>query len=134
MYSKKKMRATGITVAGLCVAGLAVAGGMAIAAPAATSSQAPHVQAGALINADGTVVHSKGVKAVTVAAPHVYCVEIGNEDVDLSRAIVEATPRDIAGSTIRAVAGGCANGKGVMVGTYDAAGHGKPNAFYLAVL
>jgi hypothetical protein len=133
MPKAKKTRVAALAGAGLAVAASVLAG-VAIAAPAGTSSQAPHAQAGALVNADGTIVHSKGVGPVTVQAPHVYCVEISNEDVDLARAIVAATPRDIAGSTIRAVAGGCANGKGVQVGTYDAAGGGKPNAFYLAVL
>ncbi|GGX41026.1 hypothetical protein [Streptomyces chryseus] len=133
MYAKK-MRVAGITVASLCVAGVAVAGGMAIAAPSASSSQAPHVQAGALVNADGSVAHSKNVGNVTTAAPHVYCVEIANEDVDLSRAIVAVTPRDNVGSTLRAIAGGCANGKGVTVATYSHAGAGQAAGFYLAVL
>ncbi|MEV0037325.1 hypothetical protein [Streptomyces sp. NPDC050804] len=128
----KRMRVAGITVAGLCAAGLAVAGGMAIAAP--SGSQAPYAQAGALVKADGTVAHSKGVSAVTKPAGHTYCVEISSEDVDLSRAIVAATPRDGIGYTVRAIAGGCANGKGVLVGTYDANGGGKATAFYLAVL
>lgn len=85
----KKMRAAGLTVAGLCVTGLAVVGGMAIAAT--SGSQAPYAQAGALVKADGSVVHSKGVSEVTKSG-HVYCVEISNEDIDLSRAVVTATP------------------------------------------
>lgn len=85
----KKMRAAGLTVAGLCVTGLAVAGGMAIAAT--SSSQAPYAQAGALVKADGSIVHSKGVSEVTRSG-HVFCVKISNDDVDLSRAIVTATP------------------------------------------
>ncbi|MFD9357236.1 hypothetical protein [Streptomyces sp. NPDC060031] len=79
-------------------------------------------------------MHSKGVGAVTVAAPHVYCVEITNQDVDLSRAIVAATPRDHAGSTLRAIACGCANGKGVSVAAYAHTGAGQATGFYLAVL
>ncbi|MFJ9032648.1 hypothetical protein ACIRQP_29780 [Streptomyces sp. NPDC102274] len=127
------MRAIGITVAGLCAAGVAVAGGMAIAAPGG-SSQAPYAQAGALVNADGTIVHAKDVAAVRKPAGHTFCVEISNPDVDLSRAIVEATPRDGIGTTLRAIAGGCANGKGVLVATYDANGGGRASGFYLAVL
>ncbi|GAA1310696.1 hypothetical protein GCM10009647_033830 [Streptomyces sanglieri] len=131
MRAKNKMRAAGLTVAGLCVTGLAVAGGMAIAAT--TSSQAPYAQAGALVKADGSIVHSKGVSEVTKSG-HVYCVKISNDDVDLSRAIVTATPRDGIGYTLRAIAGGCANGKGVQVATYNADAGGAATAFYVAVL
>ncbi|MFF8717473.1 hypothetical protein ACF07T_39645 [Streptomyces sp. NPDC015184] len=130
MRANKRMRVAGITVAGLCVAGLSVAGGMAIAA--SSGSQAPYARAGALVSADGSVVHSKGVGGVTRSG-HVFCVKISDADVDLSRAIVTATPRDGIGYTLRAVAGGCDNGKGVQVATYNANANGTATAFYLAV-
>ncbi|PVE12399.1 hypothetical protein [Streptomyces scopuliridis] len=38
------------------------------------------------------------------------------------------------GPLIRSVAGGRANGKGVLVGTYDTSNHGRAAGFYLAVL
>ncbi|MFG2648986.1 hypothetical protein [Streptomyces sp. NPDC048436] len=121
-----------LTGAGLAVATTALAG-VAMAAPDASSSQAPYAQAGALVNADGSVVHSKGVKSVT-ASSHVYCVEIENPDVDLSRAIITATPRDTPGSTLRVIPGNCAGGKGITVGTYNHSGGGMANAFFIAVL
>ncbi|MFC8230722.1 hypothetical protein [Streptomyces sp. NPDC057287] len=126
----KKMRATGLTVAGLCAAGVALAGGMAIAAT--VNSQAPYAQAGAEVNADGSVEHSKGVSEVTQSG-HVFCVTVSDQDVDLSRAIVTATVRDGIGYTLRADAGACANGKGVRVTTYNANAAGAATAFYLAV-
>ncbi|AWZ08470.1 MULTISPECIES: hypothetical protein [unclassified Streptomyces] len=74
---------------------------------------------------------------MAVAAPHAYCVEITNQDVNLSRPIVAAIPRDHAGPTLRAIAGGRANGKGVSVTTYAhtgrRAGHRLPTS-HLAVL
>ncbi|EPH40214.1 hypothetical protein ABT390_16625 [Streptomyces aurantiacus] len=132
MFKARKTRVMALTGAGLAVAATVLAGA-AVAAPDASTSQAPHAQAGAQINADGTVVHSKGVKGVT-ASGHVYCVEIENEDVDLSRAIVTATPRNTPGSTLRVIPGNCAGGKGITVGTYDPSGGGLPNAFYIAVM
>lgn len=127
-----RKRVVGLTVAGLCVTGVGVAGGMAIAASA--GSQAPYARAGALVNADGSVVHSKHVGSVTKPAGHTFCVRINDSHVDLSRALVTATPRDGIGSTIRAIAGGCADGHGVLVATYDPAGGGRAAGFYLAVL
>ncbi|MFE0737389.1 hypothetical protein [Streptomyces sp. NPDC058855] len=111
-----------LTGAGLAVAATVLAGAAA-AAPSASTSQAPYAQAGALVAADHTIVHSKGVGAVT-GSGHVFCVEIDNEDVDLSRAIVTATPRDGRGATLRAIAGDCAGGRGISVATYDSAGGG----------
>ncbi|KUN40466.1 hypothetical protein AQJ30_07420 [Streptomyces longwoodensis] len=129
---KKWTRTAGITAAGLCLTGLGVIGGIAIAAP--SGSQAPYARAGALVNADGTVVHSKNVSEVTKPAGHNYCVRINDDDIDLSRALVTATPRDGISTSIRAIAGGCANGRGVLVGTYDTTNHGRAAGFYLAVL
>ncbi|MFE5590007.1 hypothetical protein [Streptomyces sp. NPDC056549] len=43
-----------------------------------------------------------------------------------------ATIRDQVGYSIRAKAGGCDNGKGMVVGTYDAAGAGRAVSFYQA--
>ncbi|MFI9064461.1 hypothetical protein ACIGQE_21760 [Streptomyces sp. NPDC053429] len=128
----KWVRAAGITAAGLCLTGLGVAGGVAIAASA--DSQAPYARAGALVNADGSIVHSKHVASVTKPAPHNFCVEVDDENIDLARALVTATPRDGISTSIRAVSGGCANGKGVLVGTYDNNNRGRAEGFYLAVL
>ncbi|WP_331733973.1 hypothetical protein OH786_37730 (plasmid) [Streptomyces atratus] len=60
-------------------------------------------------------------------------MKIGNEDVDLSRAIVTA-PRDGIGCTLRAIAGGCADGKGVQAATCNVNAGGAATAFYVAVL
>ncbi|MEV0774538.1 hypothetical protein ACIBLA_30175 [Streptomyces sp. NPDC050433] len=131
MFKSKKTRVIALTGAGIGVVATVLAG-VAIAAPAADSSQAPYVQAGALVNADASVVHSKGVSSVT-GSGHVFCVEIGNEDVDLSRAIITATPRDTAGSTLRVIPANCAGGKGITVATYNPSGGGMANGFYIAV-
>jgi hypothetical protein len=68
------------------------------------------------------------------ASGHGCCVEIGNEDIDLSRAVVTATPRDTPGSTVRVIPGGCAGGNGISVATYNPTGGGRATAFHLAVL
>ncbi|MEV5273436.1 hypothetical protein ACWDMR_31185 [Streptomyces althioticus] len=131
MFKSKRARVVALAGAGLVTAASVVAG-VAIAAPGGGSSQAPYLQAGALVEADGTVVHSKGVASVT-ASGHVYCVEISDPDVDLSRAIVTATPRNTPGSTLRVIPGNCAGGKGITVGSYNPDGNGLANSFYVAV-
>ncbi|WP_179167429.1 hypothetical protein [Streptomyces sp. 13-12-16] len=117
MFKSKRARSMALAGAGLATAATVVAG-VAVAAPDGGSSQAPYLQAGALVEADGTVVRSKGVASVT-ASSHVYCVEIGDPDVDLSRAIVTATPRNTPGSTLRVIPGNCAGGKGITVSSHN---------------
>ncbi|MGW7198909.1 hypothetical protein [Streptomyces chryseus] len=49
-------------------------GGVAIADDSAIKSHAPHAQASALVDRDGSRPHSKGIKSLTKPTTGVYCV------------------------------------------------------------
>ncbi|MFC8425485.1 hypothetical protein ACFUN7_32340 [Streptomyces sp. NPDC057236] len=79
------------------------------------------------------VQKAEGTTFPATASSHVYCVETSDPDVDLSRAIVTATPRNTPGSTLRVIPGDCAGGKGITIGSYNPDGNGLANSFYVAV-
>ncbi|SEG94271.1 hypothetical protein SAMN04489712_1455 [Thermomonospora echinospora] len=53
---------------------------------------APYARAGAIVNADGSVIRSKGVTAVRKTATGRYCIEL-EAGIDASTALVVATPK-----------------------------------------
>ncbi|MER7394975.1 hypothetical protein ABT381_05620 [Streptomyces sp. NPDC000151] len=87
MRTKKFLLLLGATSAGLA----AIVGGTTAAdADDAPKVHAPYAQAGAVVNADGTVRRSKGVVSVEKVNPGRYCLKVA-PDVDFAKSIPVAT-------------------------------------------
>ncbi|MEU7039341.1 hypothetical protein ABZ958_37685 [Streptomyces sp. NPDC046237] len=70
----KKSKVIGGISAGLTLA--AIAGGIAFAVAPGAPASAPHAQAAAWVNADGTVRYSQGIAQVTNPSTGRYCVTL----------------------------------------------------------
>ncbi|WP_433887786.1 hypothetical protein [Streptomyces sp. CA-111067] len=73
----------------LAVVAAAVMGGVAVADDSAIKTKAPHAQAAAFVNTDGTRLHSKGIKSLTHPQTGVYCVAF---DADTGIVVNRSTP------------------------------------------
>ncbi|MFF1496934.1 hypothetical protein [Streptomyces sp. NPDC058304] len=62
------------TAAALGVLAAGVVGGVAIADDSTVKAKAPHAQASALVNTDGSRLYSKGIKSLTKPKTGEYCV------------------------------------------------------------
>ncbi|MEU9376518.1 hypothetical protein AB0D94_22475 [Streptomyces sp. NPDC048255] len=84
----------GVITAAAVVAALAAgtAGGIALADDSPIKALAPHAQASAQINADGTRAQSQGIKSSTRAATGIYCVTFDDATrINVSRSTPVAT-------------------------------------------
>lgn len=68
MFDSKRAR---VAALGVALAGASVAGGAAIAE---SGTDAPHTRVAGVINANGTIMHAKGVTRVSRPRTGVYCV------------------------------------------------------------
>ncbi|WP_147339502.1 hypothetical protein [Actinomadura spongiicola] len=123
-----------MTTAALAAAG--IVGGLALPALADLGgASAPEVRAAAIVNADGSVVRSRGVTGVRKIATGQYCVRM-DDDIDASRVVPVAsvqwssTPWD-GNVFLRHDNAGCAD-REVFVGTGVAAG-GRDIGFHIIV-
>lgn len=67
-----------------------------------TPAYAPYARAGAIVRADGTLSVEKNVESVTKSGDSTYCVKLNPTDkINLSRALVEATPLISAANSAR---------------------------------
>ncbi|GAA3704036.1 hypothetical protein GCM10022224_082080 [Nonomuraea antimicrobica] len=82
---------TTVALAGV-MAGVVSIGGAVAAYAALGGAQGPGVRAAAVVNADGSVVRSKGVTGVRKLATGRYCIEL-DSDYDASRSVPVATKR-----------------------------------------
>ncbi|MGW7276522.1 hypothetical protein ACWGH5_39265 [Streptomyces sp. NPDC054864] len=80
------------TGAALALLAAGAAGGVALADDAAVRAKAPHAQASAQINGDGTRNQSKGIQSVDRVAAGTYCVKFDDDTrIDVSRSTPVAT-------------------------------------------
>ncbi|MGW3167891.1 hypothetical protein ACWC9Q_34875 [Streptomyces sp. NPDC001142] len=87
MFQSKRSRVIALATAGLC---LAAAGGVAVAA-APGGANAGHTQAAAIINADTSIVRSKGITSVTSPYAGRFCVRLDPVGLNVNEIIPIAT-------------------------------------------
>ncbi|MFB6809972.1 hypothetical protein [Streptomyces sp. NPDC056387] len=88
MFQSKQARVIALASAGLCLA--ATAGGVAVAA-APGGANAGHTQAAAIINADTSIVRSKGISSVTSPYAGRFCVRLDPVGLNVNEIIPIAT-------------------------------------------
>jgi hypothetical protein len=81
MAMNRKFKVIGGISAGLTLA--AVAGGIAFATGPGSRADAPHAQAAAWVNADGTVSYSRGIDQVSHPETGRYCVTLSDADIGI---------------------------------------------------
>ncbi|MGV9779195.1 hypothetical protein [Streptosporangium sp. NPDC003464] len=85
-----RMKLTTIALASALTGGALCAGAAAYAAIG--GAQAPYARAAAIVNADGTVVRSRGVIDVRKIGTGRYCIQL-DADIDATKAVPVATKR-----------------------------------------
>ncbi|MFE7598112.1 hypothetical protein [Streptomyces sp. NPDC057494] len=88
MFQSNRSRIIALASAGLCVA--ATVGGVAVAA-APGGANAGHTQAAAIINADTSIVRSKGISSVTSPYAGRFCVRLDPVGLNVNEIIPIAT-------------------------------------------
>lgn len=92
MFKNKRIRGVVWAGAALSLAAGGAGVGMAFAVPPGSAkATAPYAQAAAVVNANGTVDRSKGIKAVTKPAVGRYCLELEDDSLDVSKLVPIAT-------------------------------------------
>jgi hypothetical protein len=74
-----------LTGAGLTL--LTIGGATGVALAASIRAQAPHTQASAYVNIDGTIARQRNIAEVTHPSMGIYCVRVSDPQIDIARTI-----------------------------------------------